>query len=154
MKTPVDCQLLMLGLDFVRVIRGGDLDKALELTGSEDGRKKAGILVANENYRSLMENFSFLHAVVDDAKRPEVKLRFLETGNEPFSQTLICSAIDKDEAIKIVVCVKRQGIFVDLTFHRLDVSSTCHFIDLLFHRHAILLTRHFIDLPFHQLAAS
>jgi hypothetical protein len=119
MKTPVDCQLLMLGLDFVRAIRGGDLEKALELTGSEDGRKKAGILVANENYRSLMENFSFLHAVVDDAKRPEVKLQFLETGNESFSQTLICSAIDKDEPIKIVVCVTRAGYF-----RRLDISST------------------------------
>ncbi len=149
MKTPVDCQLLMLGLDFVRAIRGGDLDKTLELTGSEDGRRKAGILVATENYRSLMENFSFLHAVVDDAKRPEVKLQFLETGNEPFSQTLICSAIDKDEPIKIVVCVTRQGIFVNLTFRRLDISSTCHFINLPFHQFAILLTCHFIDLPFH-----
>jgi hypothetical protein len=44
--------------------------------------------------------------------------------------------------------------FLNLLFHQLAISSTCHFINLLFHQLAISSTCHFINLPFHQLAVS
>ena len=101
MKTPLDCQLLKLGLDFVRSAKQNELQSCLELICDDDCKRKAGILVASENYRSLLENFSFIHADVEAVK---VRVKFGKDERQTFCQTLLCrSAPDANGELRIQV---------------------------------------------------
>ena len=113
MKTPLDCQLLKLGMDFVRFAKFNDLPKCFELIGADDGsdndgcRSKAGILVGCENYRSLTENLSSIHALVDDVK---VRLEFHKNERENVCLTLICFAVPGTDGGEIKIKVREISL--------------------------------------------
>ena len=109
MKTPLDCQLLSLGLKFVRSIIENDWNSISELIGAEneDCFKAAKGLIENDVIRSLMENFCTLHAMVEDKNHPKILLEFFKTENEKFSQTLICTQVNEESVVIQVYSLKK-----------------------------------------------
>ena len=100
MKTPLDCQLLTLGLEFVRSLNQNNLEKCFELIIDNDlCRAKAEILVRNGNFRSLTENFTTLHAQVSGV--PKVLIQFLTAEEQLFDLTLICSTTNGSILIRV-----------------------------------------------------
>jgi hypothetical protein len=101
MKTPIDCQLLNLGMSFVAGMKANDFDSVSKLIANEDCLKTAKSLIENATYKSLLQNFCTIHAIVEDIDQPKVFLQFLKSEKEKFSQTLICFI--KEDAINIQV---------------------------------------------------
>ena len=87
MKTPLDCQLLSLGLQFVQAMKAKDLSSI----PCENCHENFKILMENEVYNSLLDNFCTIHAIVTDENQPKVLLQFSKNENDKISQTLICS---------------------------------------------------------------
>ena len=98
MKTPLDCQLLSLGLKFVQGVKDNELGSIPCDKNCQDIVKD---LMRNEMYKTLIENFCTIHAIVTDENQPKILLQFSKNENEKFSQTLVCSK--KDDSLSIQV---------------------------------------------------
>ncbi len=110
MKTPLDCQLLSLGLKFVRSIKENDWSSISQLigAGNENCMKAGKGLVENDVIRSLMENFCTLHAMVEDKNESKILLQFCKNENEKITLTLICSKVNEDSVLIQVCSLKKE----------------------------------------------
>jgi hypothetical protein len=104
MKTPIDCQLLNLGISFVAGMKANDFDSVSKLIANEDCLKTAKSLIENATYKSLLQNFCTIHAIVEDINQPKVFLQFLKNEKEKFSQTLICFIKEDVINIQVMTC--------------------------------------------------
>jgi hypothetical protein len=103
MKTPLDCQLLSMGIKFVQAMK----DKNLGSIPCEDCQETVQTLMENEVYKSLLENLCTMHAIVTDENQPKIFLQFYKNEKEKFCQTLICSR--RHDTLSIQVLLFNRG---------------------------------------------
>jgi len=91
MKIPDDCQLLTLGMKFVRLVFENKFSELKSCIKPDTCESQIEKIIANDSYRSMMANLNTIHALVKEEQNPRLFLLFNVGQTDLFSHILFCT---------------------------------------------------------------